>query len=183
MQARRLIGSVQRDAIVTRRHRLVRPAKATDSRLSAGRAQDLLARKKRVPSKTRTAMSQSNARPDVAVWFEIPAADLGRAIRFYATVLEQPLKAERFGGAEIAVFPHPPGTSAGCIAHGEGFTPGRLGTLLYLNAGHSLDDALGRVFDAGGSIALPRTALPEGMGYYAHIVDTEGNKVGLHAMN
>jgi predicted enzyme related to lactoylglutathione lyase len=35
---------------------------------------------------------------------------------------------------------------------------------------------------AGGKISLPRTALPEGMGFYAHILDTEGNRVGLHAI-
>ena len=126
-------------------------------------------------------MSQTASRPDVAVWFEIPAADLERAVRFYATILEQPLKIESFEGTDIAVFPHPPGTSAGCVAKGDGFEPGRLGTVLYLNAGASLDAALERVFDAGGTVAKPRTALPEGMGFYAHIVDTEGNRVGLHA--
>src|ERR1700739_3136030 len=98
-------------------------------------------------------MAQSGPRPDVAVWFEIPATDLGRAVRFYQTVLEQPLKIEHFGGNEIAVFPHPPGTAGGCVAHGEGFTPGRLGALIYLNAGASLNSALERVFDAGGSIS------------------------------
>lgn len=128
-------------------------------------------------------MSQTSSRSDVAVWFEIPAADLGRAVRFYEVVLERPLKVENFGGTDIAVFPHEPGTPSGCIMHGEGFMPGKLGTLLYLNAGASLDSALERAFDAGGSVALPRTALPEGMGFFAHIVDTEGNKVGLHAMN
>lgn len=128
-------------------------------------------------------MSQVPSRPDVAVWFEIPAANLGRAVRFYETILEQPLKVENFGGAEIAVFPHPPGSSGGCVAQGEGFAPGRLGTLIYLNAGASLDAALERVFDAGGTISKPRTALPEGMGFYAHIVDTEGNQVGLHALH
>ncbi len=128
-------------------------------------------------------MSQASSRPDVSVWFEIPAADIARAVRFYQTVLEQPLKVENFGGAEIAVFPHPPGSPGGCVAHGEGFVPGRAGTLLYLNAGTSLDAALERVFDAGGRISKPRTALPEGMGFYAHIVDTEGNQVGLHAMH
>jgi hypothetical protein len=35
---------------------------------------------------------------------------------------------------------------------------------------------------AGGSIATPKTALPDGMGFYAHFVDTEGNRVGIHSL-
>ena len=35
---------------------------------------------------------------------------------------------------------------------------------------------------AGGKVALPKTALPEGLGFFAHIIDSEGNRVGLHAL-
>jgi predicted enzyme related to lactoylglutathione lyase len=35
---------------------------------------------------------------------------------------------------------------------------------------------------AGGEIALPKTALPPGLGFFAHIIDSEGNRVGLHAL-
>jgi predicted enzyme related to lactoylglutathione lyase len=52
---------------------------------------------------------------------------------------------------------------------------------VYLGVG-SLDTALERAQGAGGKVALPKTQLPEGMGAYAHIVDSEGNRVGLHAM-
>ena len=47
----------------------------------------------------------------------------------------------------------------------------------------SLDAALARVQAAGGSVALPRQALPPGMGYFAHITDLDGNRVGLHALD
>jgi predicted enzyme related to lactoylglutathione lyase len=33
-----------------------------------------------------------------------------------------------------------------------------------------------------GSVALPRTARPPGMGFFAHITDLDGNRVGLHAL-
>jgi uncharacterized protein len=56
------------------------------------------------------------------------------------------------------------------------------GTLVYLNAGASLDSVLARVIAAGGQIALPRQALPPGMGFFAHIIDSDGNRVGLHAL-
>ena len=28
----------------------------------------------------------------------------------------------------------------------------------------------------------PKTALPPGMGFFAHFVDSEGNRVGLHSL-
>jgi predicted enzyme related to lactoylglutathione lyase len=42
---------------------------------------------------------------------------------------------------------------------------------------------LERVSAAGGKALIPRTALPPGMGYFARILDTEGNQVGLHAIS
>jgi uncharacterized protein len=53
---------------------------------------------------------------------------------------------------------------------------------VYLNAAPSLDAWLARVPAAGGSIAQPKVTLPDGMGVFAHIIDSEGNRVGLHAM-
>ena len=61
-------------------------------------------------------MTQSN----VAVWFEIPTADFPRAIRFYESVFDTPLKRERFGTSELAVFPHLPEHASGCLINGEG---------------------------------------------------------------
>ena len=37
---------------------------------------------------------------------------------------------------------------------------------------------LARVIASGGSIITPKTALPPGMGHYAHFGDAEGNRVG-----
>ena len=55
------------------------------------------------------------------------------------------------------------------------------GTLVYLDASPSLDAALERVVAHGGQVAVPRQALPPGMGFFAHIQDLDGNRVGLHA--
>ena len=59
---------------------------------------------------------------------------------------------------------------------------GAAGTLVYLDASLSLDDAKSKVVKAGGQIVLPRQALPPGMGFFAHITDLDGNRVGLHAL-
>ena len=53
---------------------------------------------------------------------------------------------------------------------------------MYLNAEPSLDAALERAVAAGGKVAMPRVDLPDGMGCFAHLLDTEGNRIGLHAM-
>jgi uncharacterized protein len=60
--------------------------------------------------------------------------------------------------------------------------PSAGGTLVYLDASPSLDAALARVTQAGGKIAMPRQALPPGLGFIAHITDLDGNRVGLHAL-
>jgi uncharacterized protein len=54
--------------------------------------------------------------------------------------------------------------------------------VVYLNAGATIDPVLARVAKVGGAVATPKTALPPGMGFFAHITDSEGNRVGLHAL-
>jgi predicted enzyme related to lactoylglutathione lyase len=114
-------------------------------------------------------------------WFEIPAADLARATRFYESVLEAKLTPETMGAQRLAIFPYEQPGIGGCLIAANGHVPSANGTLVYLGVG-SLDTALERAQGAGGKVALPKTQLPEGMGAYAHIVDSEGNRVGLHAM-
>ena len=116
-------------------------------------------------------------------WFEIPAVNLDRAQRFYEAVLATSLKRETMGGAELALFAADEGGVAGCLQHSaEPVAPSADGTRVYLDAAPSLDAALGRVAGAGGRVVTAKTALPPGMGHFAHIEDVEGNVVGLHAL-
>jgi len=120
---------------------------------------------------------------DALTWFEIPAADLRRATRFYETVLGRPLKAETMGGSSMSIFPYQEPGVGGCVIAGSGHAPSERGTVVYLDAAPKLDDALARVGNAGGRVVLPKTALPGDLGFFAHIIDSEGNRVGLHALN
>jgi uncharacterized protein len=117
-------------------------------------------------------------------WFEIATTDLQRAQRFYETVLGCSLRREPMGEGEGAVFPYAPGDGVGgaLVGGAQAGATGAGGCLVYLNAGASLDAVLARVPSAGGQVALPSQALPPGMGFFAHILDTEGNRVGLHAL-
>jgi hypothetical protein len=114
-------------------------------------------------------------------WFEIPAADLARGTRFYEAVLDGRLTADAMGPLRLSIFPYTQPGVGGCLIAGNGHAPADTGTIVYLQVA-ALDAALDRVRRAGGRVALPKTALPEGMGFYAHIIDSEGNRVGLHAM-
>jgi len=120
---------------------------------------------------------------DAINWFEIPARDLERAQRFYEAVLGRTLQRETMGSEQLAVFPADDGKAKGCVMVGTTpVAPSASGTRVYLDASPSLDAALSRVADAGGKEVTRKTALPPGMGYWAHVADTEGNVVGLHAL-
>ncbi len=116
-------------------------------------------------------------------WFEIPTVQLNQAQTFYEAVLGCTLRRETMGPSEGAVFPYDragDGVGGALMCGPTAPAQGSGGTLVYQDAPPSLDAALGRVAAAGGQIALPRQALPPGMGFFAHIVDMDGNRVGLH---
>lgn len=118
-----------------------------------------------------------------ANWFEIPVRDIELAQRFYEAILDRPLARERMGAYTLAIFPHHPDSVGGClIAGAEVPVPSDQGTLVYLNAAPSVDAVLSRVVPAGGRVTLPRVALPGELGCIAHVVDPDGNRIGLHAL-
>ena len=127
-------------------------------------------------------MSAPTKQQNVAVWFEIPAANFDRAVGFYETVFDTKLIRDKFGPADMAVFPYEQPAMSGCIMKGDGYKPGANGSVVYLSSTIDLDVPLGRVKKAGGAVATPKTALPDGMGFFAHFVDSEGNRVGIHSM-
>ena len=116
-------------------------------------------------------------------WFEIPTPHIDRAQAFYEAVLNCKLRREPMGPSEGAVFPYEGEGVGGCLIAGPTAPASSTGgTLIYLDASPSLDAALARAAKAGGTIALGRQALPHGMGFFAHISDLDGNRVGLHAL-
>jgi len=121
---------------------------------------------------------------NAVTWFEIPSTQLGKAQAFYEAVLECKMRREPMGPSEGAVFPYEAkeGVGGAILAGPTAPAPASAGTLIYLDASPSLDAALARAVKAGGKIALPRQALPPGLGFFAHITDLDGNRVGLHAL-
>jgi uncharacterized protein len=113
-------------------------------------------------------------------WFEVPVTDIDRAAAFYTTILGTGLSAiAEAEDRRFAMFPAEDGIS-GAIVQGEGYAPSMEGTLVFLNAGDLLEPVVRRVEAAGGRVLLPRMDMGD-WGYAAFIVDTEGNRVALHA--
>jgi len=114
-------------------------------------------------------------------WFEIPAADIKRAAKFYGTIFDAELKIEEaMPGFKMAQLPYESGVG-GAVLQGEGYAPRADGTLVYLNGGDDLSAVLDRVVAAGGQVVMPKTSIGEN-GFMAYFMDTEGNRVGLHSM-
>ncbi len=122
------------------------------------------------------------ASPHVLNWFEIPVTNFVRAKAFYETVLGISIAPMEMGPTTMGMFSSDPNAVGGALVQGDGSAPSRNGTIIYLNGGDDLAPMLARVERAGGSIAVPKTDIGSGFGFFAHFVDTEGNKVGLHSM-
>jgi uncharacterized protein len=116
-------------------------------------------------------------------WFEIPAADIGRAKKFYHTILGFEMTETEMFGTKMAIFPTDGSNVSGAIVQGEDYSPSTNGALVYLNGGSNLETALLKVDGAGGKVIVPKTQISPEMGYFAMFLDTEGNRIALHSIN
>lgn len=116
-------------------------------------------------------------------WFEIPALDINRATQFYETIFNLSMGRMEMGDTKMAMFPSAPGSgkASGGLAESPMHQPSAEGAIIYLNANPNMDAVLAKVNDAGGKIAMPKTQISPEIGFMAFIIDTEGNKVGLHS--
>lgn len=121
-------------------------------------------------------------RPHVIAWCEIPVLDFPRARVFYEAVLGHPIETMTMGPSTMGFLSSDPDQVSGAIVHGDGTAPSQSGTLVYLNGGDDLSAMLARVEPAGGQVAVPKTEIGNGFGFFAHFIDTEGNRIGLHSM-
>jgi predicted enzyme related to lactoylglutathione lyase len=124
-------------------------------------------------------MDHSNS---ALTWFQVPAADFRRAVNFYNAVLQTQLREETMADETMGLFPYQEGGVGGAVTLAPYLKPGENGTNVFLLVKGELNEALDRVAKAGGKLLTPKTELP-GMGHYAVIRDTEGNRIGLHSPN
>ena len=116
-------------------------------------------------------------------WFEIPATDFQRAVKFYQTVLGITIQAQDMNGMKVGYMPQQGDAVGGAVMTGPGQSPAGSGVTIYFKGGDDLAVPLARVVPAGGRIVMPKTLISKQIGHIALFNDTEGNRVGLHSMN
>lgn len=119
-------------------------------------------------------------------WFEIPATDLDRAQQFYEAIFGISMIPMEMPDMKMRMFPiDDPMTGIGgaLVSSKEFYCPSSTyGTLIYLNGNPDVQQVLDKVVAAGGTIVLPKTEISPEYGFMALIVDTEGNRIGLHSV-
>ncbi len=117
-------------------------------------------------------------------WFEIPALDVARAQKFYETIFDVKMTPmQEMMGMKMVGFPAEMGNgkASGALVQSQMHKPSTDGCVIYLNADPKIQTVIDRVEKAGGKVAVPRTEITPEIGYMAFLIDTEGNKVALHA--
>lgn len=118
-------------------------------------------------------------------WFEIPVLDIERSKKFYATIFDIELEVAQMdmGDSKMVMFPFSEGTgkATGGLVQGPDYKPSTEGSLIYMNANPDLTTVIEKVEAAGGKILAPKMSIGE-HGNIAFILDTEGNKIGLHSV-
>lgn len=124
----------------------------------------------------------ANKKPVTVGWFEIPTADMDRAIKFYETVFDCKLDRNTMGEFDMAWFPFDDEMkgAGGSLVHHEMYIPSEKGTLVYFSS-EDTDTELNKVEKAGGKVLRKKTEISPDIGFMAFFVDTEGNRIALHS--
>ncbi|MDQ7816595.1 MAG: VOC family protein [Melioribacteraceae bacterium] len=118
---------------------------------------------------------------NVLNWFEIPATDLNRAVKFYSEILGGEFHLMDMMELKMALFPMEGEGVGGALCQGEWYKPTQDGAVIYLNANPDLSVPLSKVESAGGKIIMPKKHISDDIGYMALFIDSEGNKVAFHS--
>jgi predicted enzyme related to lactoylglutathione lyase len=118
-------------------------------------------------------------------WFEIPVTDMERAKKFYETIFEIEKQELPIPQIKMVTFPWEMGSGKvnGALAQHELYKPSTDGVAVYLNANPDIQTVIDRIEPAGGKIVIPKTQISPEIGYMAFFIDTEGNRMALHAQN
>lgn len=118
-------------------------------------------------------------------WFEIPVTDFDRAKKFYETIFSYQMPENQMGPARMGflLYDFQNGGRGGAIVHNPDFyQPSANGTMVYLNCDPDLSVVLNKVEAAGGKVLQQKTDIGQNLGYWAIMLDSEGNRVALHSM-
>jgi uncharacterized protein len=115
------------------------------------------------------------------VWVDIPVTNLDRAITFYSAVIGSTVTKEGGPGFVFGLLPHSGNDVGGCLyLPGNYNAPSRVGPLIYLNTEGRLAQAVEAVTANDGQV-LQATHQIGPYGWRAIVLDSEGNRIALHA--
>jgi uncharacterized protein len=122
---------------------------------------------------------------DTLCWTDIPVTNLDRAIKFYSAVLGKEVRRLSEGRMEYGLLPHEEQNASGCLvvrgdSGGVDNRPSANGPLIYLSVEGRLDEAVEAARKNGGKVLRARQKISE-HGFRAVIIDSEGNRIALHA--
>ena len=122
-------------------------------------------------------MTDLNSLKNLTVWTDIPVADLDRAAAFYGAVLAQQVQKESYEGKPFCVLEHSQGNGGCLVPDGGAVSAG--GMLVYFNVDGRIRAALEQVAACGGVLEPVHPIGPHG--FRAVVLDSEGNRLALHA--
>jgi predicted enzyme related to lactoylglutathione lyase len=124
-------------------------------------------------------MSDFNSKNNRVVWVDVPVKDLDRAMKFYSAVLANDVSKVEMPGMAFAVLDHQDG-NGGCLVPGAEQISSTGGVLVYFNAEGRIRAAVAEVEKNGGRIVEPVHSIGP-HGFRALLLDSEGNRIALHA--
>ena len=115
-------------------------------------------------------------------WFEIYVQDMKRAKAFYEAVFGLALSRMEMPGMEMWTFPMDQGGggATGALIKMQGLGSGGNSTVVYFTCKDCGVEA-GKAARAGGKVHKDKTSIGE-HGFFALVLDSEGNMIGLHSM-
>ncbi len=139
---------------------------------------------------------------NIVSWIQIPSKNLTRAAKFYEDVFDATFFFEELNGIPHAIFKE--GETGeklmnGAIIEVDSDKVLGVGTTLFFEATGNFETIMKLIEENGGKIITPKTLITQKEsdnefiipntyidnkpGYYAHFIDSEGNKMGLYGTN
>jgi predicted enzyme related to lactoylglutathione lyase len=129
------------------------------------------------------------------IWFEIPVQDLSRAIRFYSTLLNIIIEKQVLLDREFGIMKKQDCGVGGVLVKKDDHQPGK-GPVLFFFV-NVLSDSIDVATRFGGKVITPKTLIKQTdkngnlmitqnlidnkVGYFAELLDSEGNTISLYS--
>ena len=117
-------------------------------------------------------------------WYEIPVTDMNRAVEFYSNLFGMQIDVSDFGELKMALMPYYEnqiGISGALVENKEFYhSDNQKGPLLYFET-DNVKQTLDKATALGGTTVIEEKLISPEHGYMGVFLDTEGNRIALHA--